>query len=281
MGSCCLSLSKCTLLTTNTLLFFISAAALGVCVYIFSDGVGSALTNVNLLTIFAAASVALMVFSTCGCATALKPPHRKCTRCMYLTILLVLCLAEFSAAVLFSDLTKSLQIAKEHNFDVKDDVDRAAVKTIHYLHDQLSDFYDQEHCNGGVANATKLPVGFSKVSCEKRAGNVVFDILFQDDAITDETGLLRYTNCVADPYYSDNANNSATTFTQAFCSSESHIVSLTQKYARYLMWFPVFLGVLTLFLLVATICLIARKEQRPAFRAVHDPRRVQLMMHGP
>lgn len=282
MGRCTKGTSQCVLLVTNTLIFLAAAGALGVTIYIFMDAVAKAVVKFNLLTVIGIVSVALMMFAILGCRTALNPPQKKASKCVYLTILLVLFLAEFVAAGYVFNIKNALQVAKDHNFDIKSGVDKATVDVLHFLHDQLDDLYTNEHCQGGAAGGTVVPFNFTKVTCkDQKAGDAIHTIL-QPLAITTPVELKSFKDCTTDSAYAQ----PATAFTQAFCGSEANVVSLAHKYAKYLIWFPVLLAGLTFILLIATICLIAQKNSRRAqqVRLAHGQvplHRVQLHSVGP
>lgn len=260
--------SQCILLSTSTLIFLIAAAAMGVSIYIYLDAVAKSVTRVSLLTVIGSVSLALMSFAIMGCKAAVTPPQKKCSRCMYLTVLLVLFLAEFIAAGYVFNLGHALDVAKEKGFDIRGNVttkvDKAAEDALTFLHDQLNDLYVDESCTGGAAAGDKLPIHFGEVSCKKKGAQDAFHELFKGAAIETQPALETYTNCTANPKFSKSNKD----FTQSFCGSETHIVSLARKYARYLVWFPVALAGLTFILLVATICLIAakNKERRQQIR---------------
>lgn len=282
MGKCTAGCSKTILLFANTLIFIIAAGALGVVAYIFFDEVGKALTKVSLLTVVGIVSLSLMVFALLGCKAAVTPPQRKCSKCMYLTILLVLFLAEFAAAGVIFNVKNSLQVLKDHHFDVESDVDKATVSTLHFLHDQLNDFYNDQNCSGGAASLNKsLPLSFTAVQCPSKPAEDAFHAILQDKIDTAKA-YATYEKCYKDPAFTP-AGKAPSDFTQAFCGSEANIVSLAQKYDRYLVWFPVALAGLTLLLLIATICLIAQKDQdrRRRVRLQGGVQPIHAQMAGP
>jgi len=258
MGRCTKGTSQCVLLVTNTLIFLCAAGALGVTIYIFNDVLAKSLSKVNLLTVVAIFSVALMLFAMLGCRTATSPPKKKCSKCIYLTLLLVLFLAEFVAAGYIFNISNALQVAKDHHFDVKSNVDKAATQALHFLHDQLDELYNQESCKGGAATGTQTPFHFTKVVCKTQAVNVAFRALLTDPTVATPSDLDSYKKCTVDKAYTQPAS----AFTQAFCGSEANIVTLAHRYSRYLVWFPVVLAGLTFVLLISTICLMAQKNQR-------------------
>jgi len=260
MGRCTKGSSQCVLLVTNTLIFIISGAALGVTIYIFLDAVAKSLTKVNLLTVVGVASIALMIFAILGCCAALTPPQKKCSKCCYLTILLVLFLAEFVAAGYVFNLGHALEVANDKGFNVQGGVDKAAEDAVVFLHDQLESLYNDEHCQGGSAKGSALPLNFTKVTCNNQKVTDAFKTILQDPSITTKQELSSYNNCTTDTRMS--SSGKPNDFTQAFCGSETHIVSLARKYSKYLVWFPVALAGLTFILLVSTICLIAQKNQQ-------------------
>lgn len=279
--------SQCILLSTSTLIFLIAAAAMGVSIWIYLDAVAKSVTRVSLLTVIGIVSLALMMFAVMGCKAAVTPPQKKCSRCMYLTVLLVLFLAEFIAAGYVFNLGHALDVAKEKGFDIRGNVttkvDKAAEDALTFLHDQLNDLYIDESCTGGAARSIPggtLPIHFNEVTCKKKGAQDAFHALFKGAAIETQLALETYTNCTADPKFSKSNKD----FTQSFCGSEVHIVSLARKYARYLVWFPVALAGLTFILLVATICLIAakNKERRQHIRLMdgREPFQGQMSVSG-
>jgi len=252
--------SRCILFTTNTLIFLLAAGALGVSVYIFTDEAKKALTKVSLLTIVTAVSAALMIFSLIGCKAAVTPPQKKCSKCCYLTILLVLFLAEFVAAGYIFNLGNALQVAKDKGYDIQGNTTKAAEDAVVFLHDQLEDLYKDEGCSGGGADASKIPFGFTEVTCKTKAVDDTFHTILTAEKVTTEAEEETYTRCTTDKKFTP--SGSPSNFTQAFCGSESNIVSLAHKYTKYLVWFPVLLAGLTFILLVATLCLLAQKQQQ-------------------
>merc|ERR1719313_2754166 len=200
------------------------------------------------------ASIVLMFFSCLGCKTALNPPYKKCSRCMYLSILMILFILEFVAAGYIFNLGHALEVAKEHHYDVEGGVNKAAEDALVFLHNQLTEFYNDEKCTGGESiGYPTLPFNFTTVTCKRK----------KDQRFT--------------------YNGSSATFTQTFCGSEEHIVSLAQKYSHYLVWFPVALAALTFILFVATLCVIANnrrqireQQQQRAPLVDHQPPRVQM-----
>jgi hypothetical protein len=261
MGRCVAGVSQCVLLVSNTLIFLVAGGSLGVCIYLFHDEVASSLTNINILTLAAIISVPIMLFALLGCKTAHNPPVKKCSRCLYLSILLILFLAEFIIGGLVYNVSNSLQLAKDHNFDIQGDANKAARTAVHFLHDQLDNFYDREDCQGGAANGTSIPIGFEPILCKSSANVDTISAIFKNHVIRDSSALYMYTNCTSDPAYTP-VGEKPSDFTQAFCGSQSNIVSLAQKYSNYLMWFPIGLGVLTFLLLIATICIIGQKNKQ-------------------
>jgi hypothetical protein len=261
MARCSEGTSKCILLTSNTLIFLIAGASLGVTLYIFFDIAAKSLTKGSLLTVIAIVSVALMLFAMLGCKAALTPPSKKCSKCMYLTILLVFFLAEFVVAGYIFNLGHALDVAKDKGFNVTSEVNKAAEDALVFLHDSLNDLYKDEQCKGGGAtNNEKIPFGFNAITCKTQKVDDAFKQIFQSNRVINETEDYDiYTNCTADPKFK---KEGSADFTQAFCGSEAHIVSLATEYARYIKWFPVALAALTFVLLVATICLIAQRQQR-------------------
>jgi hypothetical protein len=266
MGRCAQGTSQCVLLVTNTLIFLCAAGALGVTIYMFNNVLAKSLSKVNLLTIVGIFSVALMLFAMLGCRTATSPPKKKCSKCIYLTLLLVLFLGEFVAAGYIFNISNALQVAKDHHFDVTSHVDEAATKALHFLHDQLDDLYNQESCRGGAATGTQTPFNFTKVVCETQSANDAFNTLLTDPTVATQSDFKSYKKCTVDKAYTQPAS----AFTQAFCGSQANIVTLAHRYSRYLVWFPVVLAGLTFILLVSTICLMAQKNQQ------HQRRQVQL-----
>lgn len=285
MGRCTKGTSQCVLLCTNALIFLVAAGALGVTIYIFFDAVGKSLTHVSLLTVIGIASIALMLFSILGCKAAATPPEKKCSKCMYLTILLVLFLAELVAAGYVFDLGNSLQVAKDKGFDVRDKTDKAAENALVFLHDQLNDLYGEEQCQGGAAEGATVPFSFTQVhDCKTEAIDGAFLTIFKDAKIDSPALFAAYTNCTTDDRMTP-GGGTPSEFTQSFCGSETHIVSLAHKYSQYLVWFPVALAILTFVLLVSTICLIAaaQKERRRQIRLLRgeDPFNSRVQMAGP
>jgi hypothetical protein len=177
---------------------------------------------------------------------------------------MLLFIAEFIAAGLIFNVANSLEVAKEHNFDVKSDVDKAAQSAVNFLYDELSDLYGQEGCTGGAALGEKLPFNFSVVTCKSQPVTDAFHVLLQDPSVATQKELETYKNCTAMVMDGDKPS----TFTQAFCGSGANILTLAQKYSRYLVFFPVALAGLTFILLVSTICLIAaaQKERQQQVR---------------
>jgi len=267
MANCSRGVSQCILLTTNTLIFIIAAAGAGFTTYVFYDSAAKALTRMSLLTAVFVASLALMIFSCLGCRTASQAPRKKCSRCLYLSILLVLFIAEFAVAGYIFNLGHALDVAKDHHFDVKRGVNKAAEDALVFIHNQLSDLYVDEKCTGGAPNASypNVPFNFTEVECKTDGATRAFHSLLQDNTIEDHVALLRYTNCTADENFK--YDGSSSDFTKTFCGSEAHVVSLANRYAQYLVWFPVMLAALTFILLVATICMIADMTRRDRIRA--------------
>lgn len=261
MGRCTKGTSQFVLLATNTLIFLVSAASLGVSVYIFYDAAAKSLSKVSLLTVVGIASLALMLFSIIGCKAAVTPPQKKCSKCLYLTILLFLFMAEFIAAGYVFNLGHALEAAKSKGFNLKGDVDKAAENALVFLHNQIKELYDDEQCQGGGASGAQIPFNFTAVKCKTKRVDDAFRAILQTDAsITNQT-LASYTNCTTDAKFTPSGSK-PTDFTQAFCGSEANIVTLAHRYSRYIVWFPVALAVLTMLLLISTICLMGQKNQR-------------------
>lgn len=252
--------SRCILFTANTLIFLLAAGAMGVTGYIFSNVAAKAVTKMSLLTVVAIVSVALMLFALIGCKAAVTPPQRKCSKCCYLTILLVLFLAEFVAAGYIFNLDHALEKARDKGFDIQGNATKAAEDAVVFLHDQLEDLYKDEGCTGGGADASKLPFGFTEVHCKTQAVDDAFRTILTAEKVTTDNQLQTYRKCTTDEKFTP--SGSPSNFTQAFCGSESNIVSLAHKYTKYLVWFPVLLAGLTFILLVATLCLLAQKQQQ-------------------
>lgn len=272
---CCKGISQCILLLTNSLIFVIAAGALGLSVYIFNDAVASSLTKVNFLSGLAIVSGVLMMFAILGCKTACNPPEKKCSKCLYLTILLVLFLVEFIAAGYVSNLGHAIEVAKQKvdakvHIDAK--VNKAAEDTLVFLHDQLEDLYRAESCKGGGADNSgsqySKPFDFSTVHCKTKKASDAFVILFKDASIDSKQEFDAYSKCTQDTKFSIRSKD----FTESFCGSESHILKIAHQYSRYLVWFPVTLAALTFLLLIATICVIAQKN--------NERRRVILVQRG-
>jgi hypothetical protein len=173
----------------------------------------------------------------------------------------VLFLAEFIVGGLVYNVCNALQVAKDHNFDIQGDVGKASRSVRNFLHDQLDDFYDHQDCQGGAANSSSIPIGFAKITCKSSSSVDVINAVFKDQVINDATALNTYNLCTLDTAYTPSGEKPSD-FTEAFCGSQSNIVNLAQKYSNYLMWFPVGLGVLTLVLLIATICMISQKNRQ-------------------
>lgn len=273
-------LSKCILWTTNTLIFLIAGGALGVSMYLFFDAVAKSLTKVSLLTVIGIVSVALMLFSMLGCKAASTPPEKKCSKCMYLTILLVLFLAEFVAAGYVFNLGHALQVAQDKGFDVEGNVTQASENAVVFLHDQLESLYTDEKCTGGAATGTKIPFNFTKVQCATQPVSDTFHTLLTAETVSTEEQQKTFTHCTTDAKFTP-AGSNPSDFTQAFCGSEANIVSLAHKYAQYLVWFPALLAGLTFILLVATICLIAQKQQERQRQIRMDGGRQAFQMANP
>lgn len=266
---CCAVESRTTLLIANTLIFISAAGALGVTGYIFLDVAAKSLTKVNLLTVIGIVSLLLMLFAVLGCVTAVNEPKKRCSKCLYLTILLVLFVGEFAASGLVFNVKNSLEVLKDHQFDVESLGHTAGVRTLHFLHDQLQSLYTDEGCKGGgLAPGSKLavPLSFTEVHCSSGKVDTAFDTILKDNIETQEA-LDFWKNCTVDPAFTP-AGEAASDFTQGFCGSEAHIITLAQKYARYLAWFPVVLAGLTFLLLIATICLMVQRSngERPDHR---------------
>jgi len=274
MGACGKGISQCILLTTNTLIFLIAAGSLGVLIYVFQNTAAMAITKFGLLQVVVAAAIMLMIFSCLGCRTALNAPQKRCSRCLYLSILLVLFIAEFVAAGYIFNFGHALEVAKEHHFDVQSGVNAATEDALWFLHGELSDLYESEKCIGGGRLQEKLPFNFTKVECKTESSTQAFHSLLQDSIISTAGELKRYENCTADLQ----ASRGTTNFTQAFCGSEAHIVSLASHYASVLVWSPVCLAALTFILLVATICMMAQNTQRD--RRVTTLRGAQEPLYG-
>jgi len=278
MGACGKGISQCILLTTNTLIFLIAAGSLGVSVYFFHDIAALAMTKFPLLVVVAIAAVVLMIFSCLGCKTALNAPQKRCSRCLYLSTLLVLFIAEFVAAGYIFNFGHALEVAKEHRFDVRSAVHLASEDALVFLHNSLNDLYVAEKCAGGGQFQKKLPFNFTEVQCKTKSSTQAFHSLFHDSIISTAHELQRYENCTADPSFDTGILHIGTNnFTQAFCGSEAHIASLANQYAGYLVWFPVCLAALTLIHLVATICMMAQKTHRD--RSVRTLRGAQEPLH--
>jgi len=260
MGRCVKGTSQGILLVVNTLIFIAAVGALSVSIWAFSSVLVKSLTKTSLLAVIVAISTVLIFFSVLGCRTALTPPTKKCSKCVYLTILFVLFLAEWAAAGYVYNVGNALQVAKDNHVDVKQGVDKAAAEALHFLHDQLQNMYTQEDCHGGAATSKISPFNFSTVSCKTEAVTEAFSTLFKDNTVTN-ADRVKYANCTTDLAFTK-ASSTPSPFTQSFCGSETHIASLAHKYAKYLLWFPVALAGLTFILLVSTICLIAEKNQR-------------------
>jgi ABC-type multidrug transport system fused ATPase/permease subunit len=261
MGRCIAGVSQGVLLVSNTLLFLIAAGSLGLCIYLFHDEVASSLTKVSILTIAAIISVPMMLFAFLGCKTAYNPPEKRCSRCLYLTILMILFLAEFIIGGLVYNVSNALQVAKDHNFDIQGDANKAARTVLHFLHDQLDEVYDKGHCQGGSANSSQIPIEFEKISCNSASRSDAINTIFKHDVIRDTSKFYSYTNCTSDSAYTPSGEKPSD-FTQAFCGSQANVASLAQKYSSYLMWFPIGLGILTLVLLIATVCIIGHKHRQ-------------------
>lgn len=280
MWKCSSGLSKCILYGSNFLIFIIAAAAIGVSLYVFHEEAAKALTKVSLLTVIAIVSAGMMLFSILGCCAVRSPPQKKCSRFCYLLLLLVLLLAETIVAGLILGESKALKVAKDHNFDIKSVTEKKAVDAMHFLHDQLQDFYVREGCSGGSANSTKIPIGFAPITCKSNSDGVndAIRTIFENNTISTDVELKGYVTCRSDPAYIKQGHKD---FTEAFCGSQANIVHLAQKYASYLMWFPVGLAILTLLLLICTICVIAQKnkerQRQIQFSHSNEPlRRVQM-----
>jgi len=282
MGACGKGVSQFVLLTVNTLIFLIAAGGLGVSIYVFYDTAAKALTHMSLLMAVFIASIVLMFFSCLGCKTALNPPSKKCSRCMYLSILMVLFILEFVAAGYIFNLGHALEVAKEHHYDVEGGVNKAAEDALVFLHSQLTEFYNDENCTGGESvGYPTLPFNFTTVTCKSNEATQGFAVILKDNTITTAQQLAAYDKCTKDQRFT--YDGSSATFTQTFCGSEEHIVSLAQKYSHYLVWFPVALAALTFILFVATLCVIANnrrqireQQQQRAPLVDHQPPRVQM-----
>jgi len=288
MGACGKGVSQCILLTTNTLIFLIAVASLGASVFVFRDALASATTKLSVLRtldfpaddlaklhdfvgsarsvlmVVAIAAIVLMIFSCLGCKTALNPPERRCSRWLYLSILLVLFIAECGAGCVMFNLIHALGVAKEHQLDGHSAMNSASEDALVVLHNKLSDLYASEKCTGGEQSRERLPFHFTKVECKTASSSQVFHFLFLDSVISTEEERKRYEQCTANPSFeviTESHELSTTTFNQAFCGSEAHIVSIADYYANILAWFPVCLAALTFILLVATICMMAQKTQ--------------------
>lgn len=259
MTQCCVDVSKCIVILCNTTLFCIAAAAGAVSICVYSGVISSYITKPSLLVYVLVASSFVAVMSLIGCRVANSPPRRKCSRFVYLFLLLVVIVAEFSAAALFSNLGNSLEVAKDHHFDIEGGLDSAAIEALTYLHDQIVDLYENGNCTGGEANGDKFPIAFSKVHCEKFSVNEAFSVICKANKITNTNDFERFSNC-STHYTAPSVPPSGAT--QIFCSSEAHIVAVAQKWTKYLTCCPVVLTVLTLLLFVATIVLISQSRLR-------------------
>jgi hypothetical protein len=273
---CCSGLSRCILLVSNTLVFLLGAGACAVSIYVFRDEVGKSLTRQNMLVVVGSASVIVMLFSLLGCRAAFSPPAKRCSRCIYLTLLLVLFFVEFITAGLIFNMRNSLEVAKEHNFDITKSANKAAATSMHLLYLSLHDYYVHQGCHGGGANSTTIPIGFSKITCNGKGVNEAVAVIFANPEVVSETQLKGYETCRQNPDYT---KEKPTEFTEAFCGSQENIASLAQKYEGYIMWFPIALAALTLLLLICMICVIAdqRKRRRQELSDAREPfRRVQM-----
>jgi hypothetical protein len=260
MLRCVASVSEGVLVVTNTLIFLIAAGSLGVCIYLFHDEVASSLTKVNLLTVVVVLTVPMMIFAFLGCRTALNPPARKCSRCLYLTILLLLFLVEFAIGGLVYNVCNALQVAKDNHFDIEGDAQKAARTVRNFIHDQLDDYYDKQDCHGGAAKSLTLPIEFQTISCKSSASTDAMKTILKDEVINDEQAFHTYQVCTMDSSYTPRGEKPSD-FTQAFCGSQANIVKLAEKYSNYLLWVPVGLGILTLVLLIATMFVIGQKKR--------------------
>jgi hypothetical protein len=78
-------------------------AAAGFAFWVFNDSVAHLTANWTVKGV-AIASGVLVVFSILGCRAAMSPPQKKCSRCLYLSTLLILFVALFAAAALSAPL---------------------------------------------------------------------------------------------------------------------------------------------------------------------------------
>jgi hypothetical protein len=136
-----------------------------------------------------------------------------------------------------------------------------------------------------IIPSTAVPFNFTQVhDCKTKAIDEAFLTIFKDASIDSPAEFAAYTNCTTDERMTP-GGGTPSDFTQSFCGSETHIVSLAHKYSQYLVWFPVALAILTFVLLVATICLIAaaQKERRRQIRLLRgeDPFNSRVQMAGP
>lgn len=260
MLRCIAGVSEGVLFITNTLIFLAAAGSLGLCIYLFHDEVASSLTKVNLLTVAIILIVPMMLFAFLGCKTACNPPERKCSRCLYLTILLLLFLVEFAIGGLVYNVCNALQVAKDNNFDIEGDTKQAARTVRNFIHDQLDDYYDSQDCHGGAAKSSTFPIEFQKISCKSSASTDAMSAIFKMDVIDDEKAFHTYQACTTDSAFTPRGEKPSD-FTQAFCSSQANIVKLAEKYSNYLLWIPVGLGILTLVLLISTMFVIGQKKR--------------------
>jgi len=277
MTQCCVDVSKCIVILCNATLFFIAAATGAVSIFVYSGVIANFITKPSLLVYILVASGFVVLMSLIGCRVANSPPRRKCSRFVYLFLLLVVILAEFSAAALFSNLGNSLEVAKDHHFDIESGLDSAAIEALTYLHDQIVDLYESGNCTGGEANGDKFPIDFSKVHCGEFGVNEAFSVICKASKIINTNDFERFSNCSAH-FTAPSVPPSGAT--QIFCSSEAHIVALAQKWTKYLTWCPAVLTVLTLLLFVATIVLISQsrlQQRRRQLAAGQHSQRVTLV----